>query len=430
MMGKDYRGGSMHGVDILSVDKLLSHLWNKPKAGTLLGIGPMSPLIIEASLDLAEEHRFPVMFIASRNQVDLDAYGGGYVSGWNQERFANDIASIAESMGFTGIYYLCRDHGGPWQRDEEYRAGLSEKEAMDRAKASYVADLEAGFDILHIDPTKDPHRDNLPFELVIDRTIDLIEFVEKKKSDLGIKRQIGYEVGTEETKGGYIEPEAFAEFLGQLTNRLKGLPRPDFVVGQTGTLVRMGTNVGKVNIDLAGALTNVAKTHSIGFKEHNADYLSDEQLRLHPEVGITAANVAPEFGHLETRAYLAEHEREVQLIGAKNPSGLYSVLVSEVLASGCWRKWLVSGRGDTSVEDLQKDPTELRQIVEACGHYVFDKPAVSAAIDRMYANQAKAGDPRGFHRVYGSVREGIRRYVIHLGLSGCLDKEQQDLLDE
>jgi hypothetical protein len=38
-----------------------------------------------------------------------------------------------------------------------------------------------------------------------------------------------------------------------------------------------------------------AGTYGVGLKEHNADYLSDI-LYMHPVFGITAVNVAPEFG--------------------------------------------------------------------------------------------------------------------------------------
>mgnify|MGYP002235894415 CR=1 FL=1 len=98
------------------------------------------------------------MFIASRNQVDMDEMGAGYVNGWDQTRFAADIKKVADEVGYTGPYYLCRDHGGPWQRDEERNAHLPEDEAMELARKSFVADMEAGFDLLMVDPTKDPYQ--------------------------------------------------------------------------------------------------------------------------------------------------------------------------------------------------------------------------------------------------------------------------------
>ena len=93
---------------------------------TMLGIGPMSenPTLRRAFL-LAKKKDFPVMFIASRNQVDADEFGGGYVCSWNQDTFRRDIAKIAGRCRYDGLYYLCRDHGGPWQRDKERSDKLS-----------------------------------------------------------------------------------------------------------------------------------------------------------------------------------------------------------------------------------------------------------------------------------------------------------------
>ena len=80
---------------------------------TMVGIGPMSPNLIQAVFELAKDEDFPPMFIASRNQVDMDEMGAGYVNGWDQTRFAADIKKVADEVGYTGPYYLCRDHGGP-----------------------------------------------------------------------------------------------------------------------------------------------------------------------------------------------------------------------------------------------------------------------------------------------------------------------------
>lgn len=51
------------------------------------------------------------MFIASRNQVDADELGGGYVNGWNQFSFIDAIKEVAKEVDFDGLYYVCRDHG-------------------------------------------------------------------------------------------------------------------------------------------------------------------------------------------------------------------------------------------------------------------------------------------------------------------------------
>ena len=47
----------------------------------------MSELIVKATFELGKELDFPIMFIASRSQIDMDELGGGYVNNWNQKRF-------------------------------------------------------------------------------------------------------------------------------------------------------------------------------------------------------------------------------------------------------------------------------------------------------------------------------------------------------
>ena len=47
--------------------------------------------------------------------------------------------------------------------------------AMDSAKVSYAADLDAGFEILHIDPSIDIHGQP-DIEEVLERSFELYEF--------------------------------------------------------------------------------------------------------------------------------------------------------------------------------------------------------------------------------------------------------------
>lgn len=296
------------------VDKLLS-FEGKDRA-TMIGIGPMSHTLIKASMLLAKEKDFPLMFIASRNQVDADELGGGYVCNWDQKRFAEAIAQVAKENNFDGLYYLCRDHGGPWQRDNERNAHLPEKEAMELGKKSYKYDLENGFDLLHIDPTKDPYIVGkvIDMNVNINRTIELIETAENERKAMGLP-SVSYEVGTEETNGGLTSSENYEAFIKKLNEKLdeKNLPHPAFIVGNTGTLTRLTENVGHVDPASCKNLSAIAKKYHVGLKEHNGDYLDDVILLQHPAWGVTAMNVAPEFGTVETQAYLKLSEVEDSL---------------------------------------------------------------------------------------------------------------------
>jgi predicted ATPase len=389
---------------------------------TMLGIGPMSDNLIEAAFLLANKKKFPLMFIASRNQVDADEFGGGYVCSWNQDTFARSIRQIAEKCEFNGLYYLCRDHGGPWQRDKERSDKLSAAEAMALGKRSFLYDLKAGFDLLHVDPTKIPVIDGIvPMNLVLDYTIELIEYCEEQRKALGLP-PVSYEVGTEETNGGITSLEAYNTFINTLADRLKArnLPLPVYIVGNTGTLTRLTGNVGTYNAGQAMALSKAARNHGVGLKEHNGDYLSDYLLSIHPYIGVSAANVAPEYGYVETKTYrmLSQMERCFYDMGLIDTVSYFSEIFSNA-SINCqrWRKWMTGGRDAYTLEQVKKDPELENLIVNISGHYTFNNEEVKRERAKMYLNLEKLGlNPHKI--VITEIMKSIDRYVDCFNLEG------------
>lgn len=393
------------------------------KSCTMLGIGPMSDSLIKASLLLAKKKQFPIMYIASRNQVDADELGGGYVCGWNQERFAKAIQDIADEIDFDGAYYLCRDHGGPWQRDNERNAHLPEEVAMDLGKESYVYDLKAGFDLLHIDPTKDPYvvGKSIDMETNLKRTVELIDFCEKVRKELGLP-EVSYEVGTEETNGGLTTPEAYEAFIVELIHRLdeKHLPHPAFIVGNTGTLTRLTENVGEVDPASCRHLSQIAKKYGVGLKEHNGDYLGDEILLQHPVWGVTGMNVAPEFGTVETRAYLTLGDIEQSLAKEgviTSPSAIRETIIREAIQSGRWKKWMTTDTKALSVEEILQDAELSLLIAEISGHYTFNNAVVKEEIHTLYPNLTLAHID-GEKYVLQKLMDAMDNYVKWFNLEG------------
>ena len=390
---------------------------------TLIGIGPMSSNLLKASFELARDEDFPLMFIASRNQVDKDELGGGYVNGWNQQTFAADIKQVAVDTDFTGLYYLCRDHGGPWQRDEERNAHLSVEKAMHLAKESYLADIEAGFDLLMIDPTKDPFQMGKVVDLdkIIEWTVELLEFCETERKKRNLP-EIGYEVGTEETNGGLTTTERYETFIKKLQAELssRNLPMPSFIVGQTGTLTRLTEQVGHWNYANAIDLAKMAKKYGVGLKEHNADYMNDETLLLHNPAHITASNVAPQYGTEETRAYLKliKVERRLKKEGLiKQASNLYDVLLDKAIRTERWRKWMEGDDVNLKVEDVLQDERLSTEILDISGHYAFNDPAVKKEIKTLYAN-LQANNIDGPRFVIEHIKRPLLQYIKDLNLTG------------
>ena len=396
-------------------------------ASAMLGIGPMSENLIRATIQLGKQKDCPVMFIASRNQVDAAQFGYGYVCGWDQKHFAEAIKKVAEEEGFDGLCYLCRDHGGPWQRDKERNDHIPEEQAMKIAVESYIEDIKAGFDLLHIDPTKDPFEMGkiIPLDTVLNRTIYLIEKVEEERKALGLD-EIAYEVGTEETNGGLTDMSVYESFIVRLTEELekKGLPHPIFIVGQTGTLTRKTENVGHYSVSNAIKLSAIANKYNVAVKEHNGDYLADSILISHLASGIGAVNVAPEYGTAETLAYLELYKTEQDLKEnglIEETSNLKEVMATHAINSGRWKKWMLKEQANLTVEEIFKDETLTQEILEIAGHYTFNDDEVKQEISKLYDNLSKFSiDGRTY--VVNAIKRSIGRYMEDLNMEGLTTK--------
>lgn len=375
----------------------------KKKRCTLLGVGPMSVNCVDAAIELANDHEVPVMLIASRRQIDSEQFGGGYVNNWTTAEFADYVINSDKK----GKILLARDHGGPWQNLREKEQNLSLRRAMDSAKASYRADLEAGFQVLHIDPSVDIHGQPTVDE-VLDRVFELYEYCWSQAQQL--RREVIFEIGTEEQSGSTNSQEELNYTLNAVQHFCKKnhLPQPSFVVIQAGTRVMEKRNVGSLDspIRVAGEIPaeiqlpkmiEICNRYGIFMKEHNTDYLSNEALQWHPRLGIHAANVAPEFGVAETAALLTVLEG--------NGLSMYAERFREIAYdSKKWEKWMLK---DTLATDVD------RAVI--AGHYVFADPACVEL--KTKAAEVLAG--KGIvldEYLKNSVKKSILRYMSNFRL--------------
>lgn len=340
--------------------KLLSLL--QRRHCTLLGVGPMSVNCVDASIELANEHEIPIMLIASRRQIDSEDFGGGYVNNWTTEAFAGYVTDKDKK----GKILLARDHGGPWQNNRERDLNLGLRRAMDSAKASYRADIAAGFQILHIDPSVDIHGEP-DIDEVLDRVFDLYDYCWTEAQRM--HQEVIFEIGTEEQSGSTNSQEELNYTLNEINKfcQKNNFSRPAFVVIQCGTRVMEMRNVGSFDLPVRVAneipaeiqlpkMIEICNRHGVFMKEHNTDYLSDEALQWHPRLGIHAANVAPEFGVAESKAL-------VQVLEAHGLEYLAERFLAIAYESRKWEKWMLEG---TTASDRD------RSLI--AGHYVFSTP--------------------------------------------------------
>jgi len=370
---------------------------------TLLGVGPMSVNCVDATIELANDYDVPLMLIASRRQIDSSEFGGGYVNNWTTEQFADYVIDRDKK----GKVYLARDHGGPWQNPQEEEKGLSLRRAMESAKASYRADIEAGFQILHIDPSLDihgqPHVDE-----VLDRIFELYEFCWNYAQRLG--SEVLFEIGKEEQTGSTNTQEELDYVLNavqQFCKRNKVRP-PTFVVIQTGTRVMETRNVGSFDSPIRVAeeippeiqvpkMVEICARYGVYMKVHNTDYLSNEALQWHPKLGIHAANVAPELGVAETKAFIS-------VLEDNGLASLADQFLKIAYNSRKWEKWMLE---DSKASDRE------RSII--AGHYVFARPESSSLKEEATKELCTKGIDLNRY-LKDQVKLCIQRYLINFRL--------------
>ena len=346
-------------MESLTIEKLNNFL-SKRKCN-LLGVGPMSKNCIDASIEISNEHDVPLMLIASRRQIDSTQSGGGYVNNWTTEKFSEYVKTHDKNKNII----LCRDHGGPWQNDYEKNDKLDLSEAMESAKKSFLTDIKSDFQIIHIDPTIDIYS-KISTEQIFERVFDLYEYCNTVSKKLN--KKIAFEISLGKEDGGFDSYEEIENIISKMESYCSKMnfPLPYFLVVRTGNHVMEQQNVGSFESIFLDKKQTTYKTnllkiielcnkHQIMVKEHNTDYLSDKALQIHPEIGIHAANVAPEFAVVETRAFLSllkKNQLEAEL----------EKFIEISYSSKKWEKWML---------DNSRLGKQEKAIIS--GHYIFGK---------------------------------------------------------
>lgn len=370
---------------------------------TLLGVGPMSVHCVDAAIELANEHEVPILMIASRRQIDSEEFGGGYVNNWTTEEFSRYVTDRDKK----GKILLARDHGGPWQNNREKEQDLGLRRAMSSAKASYRADIAAGFQILHLDPSIDIHGQP-DIDEVLDRLFDLYDYCWTQANRM--HQEIIFEIGTEEQSGSTNTQEELDYTLNAVSKfcRSQGFDQPAFVVVQCGTRVMEMRNVGSFDSPVRVAneipaeiqlpkMLEICNRYGVLMKEHNTDYLSDEALQWHPRLGIHAANVAPEFGVAESAALVTVLENH-------GLTRLAERFLELALQSRKWEKWMLEG---TRAND--------RERALIAGHYVFSTPECKE-LKAEAAGELASRHIDLDHHLKTQVKQSILRYLRNFRL--------------
>jgi tagatose-1,6-bisphosphate aldolase non-catalytic subunit AgaZ/GatZ len=373
---------------------------------TLLAVCPNSEAVLEAAVQVAAANRTPMLFAATLNQVDRD---GGY-TGWTPAAFVERLNAYGR-QNQAGALYPCLDHGGPWLKDAHTKAGLGLDATMNEVKASLAACLEAGYALLHIDPTVDRTRQDdapVPIPLVVERTLELIVFAEEHRTRLGLP-PIAYEVGTEEVHGGLVNLDSFVEFLHGLHDGLatRNLLHawPCFIVGKVGT----DLHTTDFDPEVARRLFDLVMPYGSLIKGHYTDWVANPE--AYPKAGMGGANVGPEFTADEYNALadLVAKERALAYSDSSiRLSRLLEALEDAVYRSNRWQKWLQPEERGVAFAELEA--ARRRWLVQTGARYIWTDAQVQAARRQLYANLAAIlPDPHQY--VVQRIARAIDAYV-------------------
>ena len=388
---------------------------------TLLAACPNSAAVLEAAVKCAAVNNAPMLFAATLNQVDRD---GGYTR-WTPAEFVRQVHVFAEKYAWEGPLYPCLDHGGPWLKDRHTLDGLTFAQTFAEVKLSLTACLEAGYQLLHVDPTVDRSLSPgapVPIETVVARTIELIAYSESQRQRLGLP-EVVYEVGTEEVHGGLVDFNNFNAFLVGLRQGLDecGLSQawPGFVVA------RVGTDLATSFFDPEVARLAVEAVAPYGslIKGHYTDWVENPQ--AYPASGMGGANVGPEFTAEEVRALQMLCETESELCHQEPQiklSHFMPALEQAVIDSGRWKKWLEPAEKGKEFRRLA--PARRTWLVETGARYIWTEPAVEAARQKLYNNlHPVMPDPHEFvvDRIVATMDKYVEAFNL-MDLLGHLEK--------
>jgi D-tagatose-1,6-bisphosphate aldolase subunit GatZ/KbaZ len=302
-----------------------------------LGFGPMSIDIIDMLCEYSILHDIPLMIIASRNQID---WANGYVCRTDE--------LVKQVKNHNANVLLCRDHCGPYFSDKD--AGLDIDSAIARCKKTIETDISQGFDLIHIDVSRIPHSQLYYAEQLIEHC-------------LSIKPDIKLEFGSEDNTGTNIldsidRIDEQLDFLNKYKNNVV------FFVTQTGSYVK-DRQIGSFNLENNKAI--VDKIHSSGFlfKEHNADYLNNDDLLLRIAAGIDSLNIAPQLGRIQTDLLTELCDKDT----------IYQDFCDYVYGKNSWNRW------------VSQDVVSKELAVSVGGHYCFDSIYYKKIIENIGADK-------------------------------------------
>jgi len=325
-----------------------------------LGFGPMSREITEAIFSSSQQRGKQLMIIASKNQVD---YNGGYVDGWTTKEFINFVKKMKQQYPGADVL-ICRDHCGP---------GFNGINDLEDTYATIKEDILCGFDLIHIDFCN----------FLGTQEEKLLESKKAIEYCLKLNPQIKLEIGTDVNSGAIFGEESLVRIEKEI-KFFSEFCSPEFYVVQTGSLIKEKNQIGSFNEDFVREISFILKKNNLKLKEHNADYLSKEEI-LKREGLVDAMNIAPQLGVIQT---------SITLTKCLQYGIDFSKFSEEVLSARKWEKW------------LQNNTEENKFLCLLIGgHYHFSSKSYKDILEKLNKRED----------IHKTIIEAITEVIEHYG---------------
>lgn len=288
-----------------------------------LFIGPVSRNTVDAAINVANSKNVKLGLIPSRRQAD---FSGGYIN-WTTAQFSEYVRSKTSNI------LLERDHGGS-----------NQGQVTDHGVISFLEDVKY-LDIIHVDPFKSWNN----ILEVANETVIHLQYLHSQNQN------VFFEIGTEYGIMPYTT-EQYKQFLDYVWNKIDDKLKDKilYLVVQGGTEVKEGKNIGISNSGQLVDFIRLCNSYGKLSKEHNGDYLNVSEITQKFQLGLSAINIAPEFGTIESDTLWSNFNEQDQ-------DRFFKLAVN----SKKWQKWFKHSFNPEKNKEL---------LVKMCGHYVFEHP--------------------------------------------------------
>ncbi len=274
-----------------------------------LCVGPMSMNTINSINQFSKRYKKYITIVCSRNQIESEKLGGGYVNNFTTENFSKYIKKLDNKYLLIG-----RDHGGPKHQDKKSKNFQIE---IANSKKSLECDIKSGFKQIHIDTVFAKKRK-------FDLAIELYNFCQQKSKKF--KNRVSYEIGVN-FHGDQFNKDEFSK-IGKYFYDLKDIK---FITGTTGSKIKNSKQVGRFNRTNSKLISEKLKKHKILIKDHNCDFLNNKQISMRKHCGISSFNIGPELAYVENNI--------LYKYGVNSKNIYYTKFFKKVLETQKWKKW-------------------------------------------------------------------------------------------